>query len=236
MSRSGSVCFAAWQASLAVHGPSSPTKFRRESANFCAAGCRIGALAPWFTSTHDTIFEWLKRGKTEKNTKYSEFSERVGEAKAQWEAICMRTVRSAVVGGWYDSPVYDKDGNPIPQIDPETGEVLRDERGRPKMVMKSEFREPDARLAWQVAQRMNKAEFGDVDEKTTPDPQTQIDQLPTTKPVEGESAHRKISTSLLAQAVKILADQGVDIPGFIRDPNAKKAKAGARAMTWKTRK
>ena len=167
------------------------------------------------------FFEWLKRGKSEPGTKFGEFYQRVTEARAQWEGICMRTVRSAVVGGWYDSPVYDKDGNPVPQIDPETGEVLRDERGRPKMHMKSEFREPDARLAWQVAQRMNVAEFGDP-EKDAPDPQGELDRAPTTQVAVGESDHKKISTSTLAKAVAFLAEQGVDIPGMIPDPNAKK--------------
>jgi hypothetical protein len=172
----------------------------------------------------DTLYDWLRRGKAEKNSIYARFAQRVAAARATWDAVCMRTIQKAVVGGWFDAPVYDDDGNPIAEIDPVTGEVVRDGKGRPKMVMRSEFREPDARLALKMHQRANPRERGAVDrEQQLPDPEAELEKAPTQK-VDGQPEYQRISNSTLANAVKFLADAGVPIPGMklIEEPQREK--------------
>jgi hypothetical protein len=61
--------------------------------------------------------------------------------------LAMRTIRLAIVGGWFQAPVYDSDGNPIPVVDPETGTQKLTENGRPVFMMRHEFQRPDAWLA-----------------------------------------------------------------------------------------
>jgi len=180
-----------------------------------AALCHIGA---------ETLHGWLRIGKSEKGTRLAEFYNRVIEARAICEAICIRTIRNAIVGGWFDAPVYDRDGNPIPLVDPESGEVIRDEKGRPKMAMRSEFREPNVAVAKWFLQRMNPREFGPVDqEQLLPDPQAELDKAPT-QVMQNEPEHKRISASLLARAVAFLGAQGVEIPGMVRAPKPDEGK------------
>jgi hypothetical protein len=183
-----------------------------------AAACRINP---------DTLFTWLAKGKAEKSGKYRDFFERAMEARSQLEQLCLRTVKMGITGGWFDSPVYDQDGRPIPQIDPETGEPLHDAQGRVRFQMFPAYQKPDANLALRVMGRINRSEWGKIDEDTAlPDPRTELEKAPTEVPVMEEAEHKRISTSLLARAVKILADQGVPIPGYVPDPAAKKGGDG----------
>jgi hypothetical protein len=172
----------------------------------------------------ETLYGWLRHGKAEKGTRLAKFYENVVEARATLEAICVRTIRNEIVGGWFDEPVYDKAGNPIPLRDPQTGEVIRDQNGRPKMEMKPIFREPDVKTAKWMVQRMNPREFSAVDQnQLLPNPQAELDKAPT-ELTRGEPEHRHITTSSLAQAVKFLGDQGIDLPGYER---TKKREQGA---------
>jgi hypothetical protein len=163
----------------------------------------------------ETLYGWLRQGKAEKGTRLARFNENVVEARATLEAICVRTIRNEIVGGWFEAPVYDKVGNPIPLRDPQTGEVIRDQNGRPKMEMKPVFQKPDVKTAKWMVQRTNPREFSAVDQnQLLPTPQAELDKAPTELTREPEP--RRITTSLLAQAVKILADQGVEIEGYRR--------------------
>jgi hypothetical protein len=161
----------------------------------------------------ETLFRWLRRGKAEKEGRFREFWERVKHARVQLETLCTRTVRTAVVGGWFQSPVYDRDGRPVPEIDPETGEPLVDAQGRIKFQMQSEFQKPDAHLAFRLMQRLNKSEWGELDDNGSPDPEIEMAKAPTEE-TAAIADHKRISTPLVTQAMEILIKQGAKIPGF----------------------
>ncbi len=139
------------------------------------------------------------------------------KARAEREAAGMRTIRDAVTGGWFPVSIRDKNGNFVARHDPVTGAVVRDEKGNPEVEMTLEYREPDAKLAWQILERINLSEFGRARQNTLPDPQIELDKAPSEAPSEQQPRGR-ITTRLLAQAVAYLGDQGVDIPGMVKAP------------------
>ena len=172
----------------------------------------------------ESLISWLKRGKAEENTVYSDLYQRAMMARAQCEATCLRTLRNAVTGGWFPIPIRDKHGNFVAQQDPVTGAVVRDEKGNPEVEMKLEYREPDAKLAWQLLARINPSEFGQLRPNRRPDPQAELEKAPSEVP--SLQPGKPSTTSLLARAVAYLGDQGVPIPGMVKAPLPKDDVAG----------
>ncbi|MGA9474974.1 MAG: hypothetical protein WBV36_21070, partial [Terriglobales bacterium] len=63
----------------------------------------------------------------------------VNDAEAQAVLMATRTIRDAMIGGWFKVPKRDKDGNYIFKRDPVTGEILRDAQGRPEAELADEY-------------------------------------------------------------------------------------------------
>ena len=64
------------------------------AGNYLETAARYGGIA------YDTLNDWVKRGHTEKDGKYRQFSEAVENARAEAEVSAVATVRAASRDQW----------------------------------------------------------------------------------------------------------------------------------------
>jgi hypothetical protein len=166
-----------------------------------------------------TLIGWLKKGKAERGTELAKFYKAAMEARVQIEKACTQVVRGAIMGGWYHEPIRDKEGHFIPEIDPDTGELARDEKGQISFATELKLRRPDAALAMRVLKRTNRTEWGELDSNTGPDPQTELDKAPSEEPGP-EFDHHYYEKSTIQRAAEYLTANKVEIPGYILVPLA----------------
>ena len=108
----------------------------------------------------DTLLGWLKQGKAERSPRLRKFYFDVRNVRALLDRASTESIKKGIMGGFFQVPVHDKEGHLIPEIDPVTGQIVRDQKGRSCFQMKTEYREPDAKLALRVLERLNRWEFG----------------------------------------------------------------------------
>lgn len=156
----------------------------------------------------DTFYSWTTRGRSQNQGIYRAFVYAAEQARASAKLLAVRTIRLAMVGGWFEAPVYDEDGNPIPLVDPATGEQQRDENDRPKFMMRHQYKEPSQSAAKWYLEHTDE-DFGGGVKGTA----VKRNDEP---PAVGEDRQRTfdIDTNSLASALGQLFSLGVRIPGW----------------------
>jgi hypothetical protein len=154
-----------------------------------------------------TLYDWLRKGRDAKRGLHADFYRAFLDAKVYFEMLATRTIRNGMLGGFRQVPCYDADEKLIPELDPRTGQPLRDESGRPLFKMEWAHQRADHIFAAKILAKRNPQDWGDgvkpsLDEELDRISKEMNSQLPS---------HRTIGIPLLTKAVQILVDQGVDI-------------------------
>lgn len=186
-----------------------PTRLTAEVAQKIIAVLRQGGTVSMACAmahvNRDTYYAWLRQAKTQRAGKHKKFLMAVKEAQAFANQAAVRTVQLAIIGGWFQAPVYDQDGNPIPIIDPKTGQQKRDDNRRLMFEMRHQYKEPEAKLALRRLQARD-PEFGGGPRGAAVRKTDNIEVDPA------QQGQCRIEISTLQAAVQILADLGVKIP------------------------
>ncbi len=154
-----------------------------------------------------SMYKWLAKGRDAKRGMHADFYRAFRDATGQFEALATKSIRNAMLGGYFEVPMFDVDGNLVPETDPASGEMLHDGNGRPRFRTKWTYQKPDHAFAVKVLAKRNPKDWGDGP-KTSLD--EELDRITTKKAPELPS-HKTIGIPLLTKAVQILVDQGVDI-------------------------
>ena len=185
-------------------------KFTKERAQIICDSIRNGlskeAACARAGIDRKTFYNWLTEGRAAKRGRYADFYQAFRDAEAQFEALATRAVRDGMMGGFFQVPMFDADRKLIPQVDPETGEQLRDSQGRPQFKMESSYREPDPALALKVLARRNPRDWGNAPQ---PSIDEELDQVEAEqKARQNPPDHRKIGIPLVIQAMRLLIGSG----------------------------
>ncbi|MGC2495935.1 DUF7681 family protein [Candidatus Binatus sp.] len=174
-----------------------------------------------------TFLDWMRRGKQATSGKFYDFFCAVNDAEAQAVLMATRTIRDAMIGGWFKVPKRDKDGNYIFKHDPVTGEILRDVQGRPEAELADEYREPSAAAACWFLERRAREDFGDGGNAGV--------TVNVNPPVARRNPGKKEMLSMYEQVVQILVDNGMKLPDSATREylarNAKPAETPAFTLT-----
>jgi hypothetical protein len=166
-----------------------------------------------------TLYHWLRKGRDAKRGLHAHFYRAFLNAKAYFEMLGTRTVRNGMLGGFQQVPCYDADGKLIAEVDPGTGEPLRDESGRPLFKMEWAYQRPDHVFAAKILAKRNPLDWGDGPKASLDE---ELDRISEEKSSELPS-HRAFDTPTLTKAVQFLIDQGVTL--VLRDDQLDKIAA-----------
>lgn len=157
--------------------------------------------------SRDTYYGWLSRGKGQNQGIYWDFARAVEEAEAAAQMRAIRTVQLAIVGGCFEAPVYDKDGNPIPIIDSVTGRQARDEKGRLLFVTEQKYKEPNENIAIRYLEHTSEDFGGGARGAARMHKNSDV--------IDIEPSQRgifRLDMNILGQAVHLLYEHGFDLP------------------------
>ena len=158
----------------------------------------------------DTLLGWLKQGKAERSPRLRKFYFDVRNVRALLDRASTESIKKGIMGGFFQVPVHDKEGHLIPEIDPVTGQIVRDQKGRSCFQMKTEYREPDAKLALRVLERLNRWEFGKTRGGVDLD-WAELDQPASEEP---EIDHHYYDKPLVQRVMDMLLAAKVEFPGY----------------------
>jgi hypothetical protein len=158
----------------------------------------------------NTLIGWLKQGKAGQDPRLRKFYLDAMCARVLLEQAATESVKRDIMGGFFKVPISDREGHLNPAIDPKTGHIVRDEKGRPCFQTKQEFRAPNVKLAMRVLERLNRSEFGKTRGSAGPD-WTELDRPESEEP---EIDHHYFEKPLIQRVAEILTANKVEIPGY----------------------
>jgi hypothetical protein len=158
----------------------------------------------------NTLMGWLKQGKAGQSPRLRKFYLDAMYARVLLKHAATESLKRAIIGGFFQVPLRDKEGHLIPEIDSVTGQMVRNEQGRPCFQTKQEFRAPNAKLAMRVLERRNPSEFGKSRGGAEPN-WSELDRPESEQP---EIDYHYYEKPLVQRVKEMLLADGREFPGY----------------------